>query len=36
MVEASKEEDFRIEMREVIMGKEVLEVIEVEIKANGL
>ena len=36
MVEVSEEKDFRIEMLEVIMGKEVLEVIEVEIKVNGM
>ena len=40
MVEAFEEEmveeDSRIEMLEVIMGKEVLEVIEVEIKVNGM
>ena len=36
MVEASKEEDFRIVILEVIMGKEVLEVIEVKIKVNEM
>ena len=36
MLEASKEEDFRIVILEVIMGKEVLEVIEVKIKVNEM
>ena len=36
MVEVSEEKDYRIEMLEVIRGKEVLEVIEVAIKVNGM
>ena len=36
MVEASEEEDSRIEMQEVITGEEVLEVTEVATKVNGM
>ena len=36
MVEVSEEMNYRIEMLEVIMGKEALEVIEVEIKVNEM